>query len=115
MFDLKKWIAKVTNAISGLPSLTGNSLVVVKNISLTSSGSINAGATCAVKSTDISSHIPQGYKLLFASLRGTQNGAAVCWYFEFFPNNNTLEYRLRNVGSSAITTSPTANILCVKE
>lgn len=107
MLDLKAWISKVTNR------LTYDSIKVVHNITLTSSGSISAGGNCAVKSTNVSSHIPTGYKLVWATLRGTQNSNAVCWYFEWFEGSQTVEYRLRNVGSSALTTSPTANLFLV--
>lgn len=107
MLDLKAWINKVTNR------LTYDSIKVVHNITLTSSGSISAGGNCAVKSTDVSSHIPTGYKLVWATLRGTQNANAICWYFDWNEETNAVDYRLRNVGTSALTVSPTANLLLV--
>ena len=112
MLNIRALIAKILDT---LPRLTNDSIKTVKNISLNSSGAISAGSTCAVISTNVSGHIPAGYRLAFAVLRGTQNGAAVCWYFEFFPDAKTVDYRLRNVGSSTITTSPTANLLLIKK
>ena len=111
MLNIRELIAKILDT---LPRLTNDSIMTVRNISLTSSGAISAGSTCAVISTNVSSHIPAGYRLAFAALRGTQNNNAICWYFEFFPEAKTVEYRLRNVGSSTLTTSPTANLFLVK-
>ena len=119
MLDIKKLLAKLlaqikdtNNSISNINSRLNDNLKIVRNVSLVSSGSISAGGNCAVKQTNISSHIPSGYNLIAAVPRGTQNASCVWWYFEFY--GTTVEYRLRNVGSSAVTTSPTANLICVK-
>lgn len=112
MLDLKKAINNILTTLITLPGLTNNSIKVVINVSLTASGNINANGVCDIKSKDVSSSIPSGYKLIFATLRGTQNAAAVCWFFDW--SGSTIYYRLRNVGSSTINTTPTANLLLVR-
>ena len=114
MLDLKKALQNILTTLTTLPGLTNSSIKVVHNVRLTSSGEISAGGNCAIKSTNVSSYIPSGYKLVWATLRGTQSTNAVCWYFEWTEATKTVEYRLRNVGSSTLTTSPTANLFLVK-
>lgn len=82
-------------------------------VTLNSSGSIAAGGNCAIITTDVSSQIPEGYKMACAYLQGTQNNNAFCWYQAFSISAETVSYRLRNVGSSALTVSPTAHVICV--
>lgn len=85
-------------------------LIAVNNVALASSGSISAGGNCQVVTTDVSASIPAGYKIIYAYIRGTQNASAVCWYCDY--TTTSVSYRLGNVGTSAVTTSPTANLLC---
>ena len=112
MLDLKKAINNILTTLITLPGLTNNSIKVVTIVSLAASGSISSGGVCDVKSKDVSSSIPNGYKLIFACMRGTQNSQAVCWFFDWY--GTTIYYRLRNVGSGAINTTPTANLLLVR-
>ena len=90
-------------------------LKVINNVPLTGTGSVSAGGTSAVIETDISSSIPSGYKLLFAQLRGTGNHNLLFWFFSYDLTNPVVNYRVRNVGSSAATsTSVSCNIVCIK-
>ena len=107
MLDVKKVLTKIVNR------LTYDDVLVVDNVALDSSGSISGGGNCAVVTTDVSASVPSGYRLIWAALRGTQNASAVCWFFDWSESNETVSYRLRNVGTTAITTSPTANLLLV--
>lgn len=109
MLNEKKLFTKILEAIAN------DEIRVISNVTLGSSGSISAGGTCPVIETDVSSHIPQGYKLLLALFRGTSNHNAYCWYFSFIASTNVVEYRLHNAGASALTTSPTAHLVCIKE
>ena len=111
MLNVKKML---THIIEQLGLLKNDSLVFVDNVPLTSSGSIAAGGTTAVISTDVSAHIPTGYKLVWANMRGTGNTNAYCWFVGVGINANIVNYRLHNVSGSAITTNPTASLLCAK-
>lgn len=111
--ELSTSLAEALGIDSGNGSSSKNNeynLVAVHNVALSSSGSMSAGGTCAVVTTDVSASVPSGYKIIYADIRGTQNANAICWYCDY--TDTTVSYRLRNVGTSAVTTSPTANLLC---
>ena len=112
MLDVKALLTKILTMLTTLNTHQTDTFKLVYNVTLPSSGSIAAGGNCAVKTMNVSSKIPSGYSLLAAVPRGTQNANLVWWYFDYY--GTTVEYRLRNVGSSAVTVSPTANLICVK-
>lgn len=96
-----------------LDKLVNRTEFKVVYVTLTASGNISSGGTTQVIQTDVSASLTGGYKLLFAMPRGTANNNAYFWYFDFY--NTTVEYRLKNVGQSAFSTTPTARLLLVKE
>lgn len=107
MLNVKKLLTKIMNQQDDM-------LKVVHNVPLESSGSVPSGQTSDMIRTDISSYIPTGYELLYATLRGTSNYNIFVWYFDWVGEDSRIDYRATNTASTARTTSPTANLICVK-
>ena len=107
MLNVKKLLTKIMKQQDDM-------LKVVHNVPLNSSGSVASGATSDMIQTDVSSYIPTGYSLVYATLRGTSNYNIFVWYFDWVVEDGRIDYRVTNTASSARTTSPTANLICVK-
>lgn len=107
MLNVKKLLTKIMNQQNDM-------LKVVHNVPLSSSGSVPSGQTNEMIQTYISSYIPTGYKLLYVTLRGTSNYNVFVWYLDWVVEDGRIDYRATNTASTARTTSPTANLICVK-
>lgn len=88
---------------------------VIHNVPLSSTGSIPSGATSDMIQTDVSSYIPTGYSLLYATLRGTANFNCYCWYFDWVAAEKRVDCRVTNTASTARTPSLTATLMCIKD
>lgn len=107
MLNIKKLLSKLVQQQE-------NMIKIVHNVSLTNSGNISGGSSCAIVQTFVTNSIPDGYKLLAVVLRGTTSGSFFCWYLDWTSTTNRVDYRVRNVGSSSGSISPTVNLICVK-
>ena len=94
-----EWISPITNADFITKTVTLNQVTVPANAGITGS------------TTNISSQIPSGYKILDARELGSGNNGCYIYYFKVDGANITTQ--LRNVTNTAITTSPAAQLLLI--
>ena len=85
---------------------------LMKTVSLTQvTVPANSGTTGST--TNISTQIPAGYKLLDA--RGVGSGNNGCYIYFFNVDGVNITFQLRNVTNAAITTTPLARLLLIPE
>ena len=113
-YDIEQNHQRIWNPIANKweheSSLLTNADFLTKIVSL-NQVTVPANAGIAGSTTNISGQIPSGYKLLDAREVGSGNNGCYIYYFRADGTNITLQ--LRNVTNSAITTSPSAQLLLI--
>ena len=110
MINLKKWMTKLCEQVTKLNAKTTD-IIIFKEFILTNI-TIQGNNTYTNTNINISSAIPNGYKVIAGVCRATGSNYVTC--YQCAASNSTAILQLRNMAPSEITVAPIIGLLCVK-